>query len=64
MSPPITSTRASYTFGRVQELLPQHLGAVDVGGVVEAEGIIALRLLFALEQSQSVLLGRDLEVVE
>ena len=49
---------------RVQELLPQHLGAVDVGGVVEAEGIIALRLLFALEQSQSVLLGWDLEVVE
>jgi hypothetical protein len=49
---------------RVQKLLPQHLGAVDVGGVVEAEGIIALRLLFALEQSQSVLLGWDLEVVE
>jgi hypothetical protein len=37
---------------------------MDVGGVVEAEGIIALRLLFALEQSQSVLLGWDLEVVE
>ncbi len=32
--------------GRIQELLPQHLGAVDVGGVVEAEGgIAALRRL-------------------